>query len=255
MADQGSTVIVGGTSGLGKHLAQVLAARGDDVFVTGRDKAKAQSVAAQVGGKASSVENQGGHAVAVSSAEGGAPTLTSLPAYRYVAGLIAVLGLVALILIFAPYFALHPAKTSGPAGLVGQAAPVFALYDDRGQPVSLARYRGRIAVMNLWASWCPPCRAEMPDLQRLSNLYAARGLAIIGVNEGESPSAARDFLLSVGVSAPALLDLDLSAGRANGVIGLPTTVFVRADGTIEGRYVGAIDQRVLASHLANLNAQ
>jgi len=181
---------------------------------------------AQVGGKASSVEDQGGHAVAVSSAEGGAPTLTSLPAYRYV------LGLVALILIFAPYFASHPVKTSGPAGLAGQAAPVFALYDDRGQPVSLAQYRGRIVVMNLWASWCPPCRAEMPDLQRLSNLYAARGLVIIGVNQGESPQRARSFAESLQIHFPIWVDGAERYGRLYSALGLPTTVILDRRGIV-----------------------
>jgi cytochrome c biogenesis protein CcmG, thiol:disulfide interchange protein DsbE len=194
----------------------------------------------QIGGKASSVENRGGHAVAVSSVEGGAPTLKSSPMYRYVVWLIALLGLALAFGVLEPFFASHSSKTAGPAGLTGQSAPVFGLSDDRGSPVSLDRYRGHIVVMNLWASWCPPCRAEMPDLQHLANLYSDRGIAIVGVNEGESAERARAFAESLQIRFPIWIDGSERYGRTYGALGLPTTVILDRRGTVVRGFDGAL---------------
>ncbi len=194
----------------------------------------------QVGGEASSVENQGRHAVGVSSVEGGAPTLPSSATHRYIVWLIALAALAVSVLVFEPFFASHSAKTAGPAGLVGQTAPVFALRDDRGLPVSLADYRGHIVVMNLWASWCPPCRAEMPDLQRLAALYAGRDIGIVGVNEGESPQRAAAFASSLGIRFPIWIDSAEQYGRTYAALGLPTTIIVDRHGTVLRAFDGPL---------------
>src|SRR5579862_8308190 len=110
---------------------------------------------------------------------------------RYLIWAIAVAALAIAFFVVEPFFVSPATHAAGPQGLVGEAAPVFALQDDRGAAVSLDRYRGQIVVMNLWASWCPPCRAEMPDLQRLADAYTGRAIAVVGVNEGESPQRAR----------------------------------------------------------------
>ncbi len=194
----------------------------------------------QVGGEASSVEDQGRHAVGVSSVEGGAPTLQSSATYRYFIWLIALAALAVTVFVLEPFFVSHPAKTAGPAGLVGQSAPVFALRDDRGLPVSLADYRGRVVVMNLWASWCPPCRAEMPDLQRLAALYAGRDIAIVGVNEGESPLRAAAFASSLRIRFPIWIDSGEQYGRTYTALGLPTTIIVDRRGTVARAFDGAL---------------
>ena len=74
--------------------------------------------------------------------------------------------------------------------------------------------------MNLWASWCPPCRAEMPDLQRLQTAYARDGIAIVGVNEGESPQRARAFADSLGIRFPIWIDVGQQYGRTYAALGL-----------------------------------
>jgi thiol-disulfide isomerase/thioredoxin len=126
------------------------------------------------------------------------------------------------------------------AGLVGQSAPVFALRNDRGAPVSLAQYRGRVVVMNLWASWCPPCRAEMPDLQRLADARSRQGLAIVGVNEGESAQRARTFAQSLGIRFPIWIDDGQRYGRIYAALGLPTTVIVDRNGVVVRGFDGAL---------------
>ena len=135
----------------------------------------------------------------------------------------------------------------------GGRAPGFSLESTDGRKVGLADLAGQPLVINFWASYCPPCRAEMPLLQR--SVGALTNVRLVLVNEGDSGQAARDFLSSVGIQQAALLDSDLGVGRAYGVVPLPTTVFVRADGSIAGRQVGELDDRVLAAWLSTLTTQ
>lgn len=141
---------------------------------------------------------------------------------------------------------LPPAAGSG-------AAPAFSLADTDGRRVSLSGLLGRPLVMNFWAAYCAPCRAEMPMLQ--STVGAQATAQLILVNEGDSAPAARAFLSSVGVHQPSLLDSDLAIGRAYGAIGLPITVFVRADGSIDARQIGQLDERALVAELSKLSGQ
>jgi thiol-disulfide isomerase/thioredoxin len=154
-------------------------------------------------------------------------------------------GVVALALAIAafiakPYFATQSASAGGPNGLVGQPAPVLSLRDDRGFDVSLERYRGSIVVMNLWASWCPPCRAEMPDLQRLAVADRARGVVVVGVNEGESAQRAAEFAGSLGISFPIWIDAGQRYGRTYAALGLPTTVILDRHGIVFRGFDGAL---------------
>ena len=135
----------------------------------------------------------------------------------------------------------------------GGRAPSFSLESTDGRKVGLADLAGRPLVINFWASYCPPCRAEMPLLQRM--VGALTTVRLVLVNEGDTSQGARDFLSSLGIQQAALLDSDLGVGRAYGVVPLPTTVFVRADGSIAGRQVGELDDRVLAAWLSTLTTQ
>jgi len=135
----------------------------------------------------------------------------------------------------------------------GGPAPNFNLDGTDGTRTNLAGLAGHPIVINFWATYCPPCRAEMPLLQK--QVGAAIGVQLVLINEGDSGQGARDFLNAVGVHQPALLDSDLGVAHSYAVTALPTTVFVRADGTIAGRQVGQLDARVLAAQLSNLSTQ
>ena len=141
---------------------------------------------------------------------------------------------------------LPPAAGSG-------AAPAFSLASTDGRRVSLSGLLGRPLVINFWAAYCAPCRAEMPMLQRVVGAQATAQLVL--VNEGDSASAASAFLSSLGIRQPTLLDSDLAVGRAYGAIGLPITVFVRADGSIDARQIGQLDERALVAELSKLGGQ
>jgi hypothetical protein len=93
----------------------------------------------------------------------------------------------------------------------------------------------------------------MPMLQ--SRVGATRGIRLVLINEGDTPQAARDFLAAVGIHQAALLDSDLAVGRAYGVTAYPVTVFVRADGSIDARQIGQLDERVLLAELSKLSGQ
>jgi peroxiredoxin len=159
---------------------------------------------------------------------------------RYLIWAIAAAALALAFFVFEPFFVSPATHAAGPQGLVGEAAPVFALQDDRGGAVSLDRYRGQIVVMNLWASWCPPCRAEMPDLQRLANAYTGRAIAIVGVNEGESPQRARAFADSLRIRFPIWIDAAQRYGRTYTALGLPTTVILDANGVVVRAFDGPL---------------
>lgn len=137
-----------------------------------------------------------------------------------------------------------------PSPSAGGKAPEFALTGTDGRQVNLASLAGRPAVINFWATYCPPCRAEMPLLQR--EVGSSSGVQLVLVDEGDSARAALDFLDSLAVHQPALLDSDLRVGHAYGAIALPTTVFIRADGSIAARHIGQLDAIVLAAQISNL---
>ncbi|HEY2597826.1 MAG TPA: TlpA family protein disulfide reductase [Candidatus Dormibacteraeota bacterium] len=135
----------------------------------------------------------------------------------------------------------------------GGRAPGFTLTTTDGIKVSLADLAGEPLVINFWASYCPPCKAEMPLLQR--RVAASSKVRLVLINEGDSAQSALAFLNANGIQLRSLLDSNLAVGRAYGVVPLPTTVFVRADGSIAGRQIGELDDRVLAAWLSTLTTQ
>jgi cytochrome oxidase Cu insertion factor (SCO1/SenC/PrrC family) len=143
-----------------------------------------------------------------------------------------------------------PEQSPQPAG---GTAPSFTLASTEGGTVSLAALVGKPLVINFWRSDCPPCRAEMPLLQQ--HVGAQSGARLILVNWGEGADAARSFLTRNRIHGGSLLDSDLGTGRAYGVVALPTTIFVRYDGSIDRRQVGQLDERVLAAELSKLVSQ
>ena len=134
----------------------------------------------------------------------------------------------------------------------GGKAPSFTLPSTDGTTVHLSDFAGTPVVINFWATYCPPCKVEMP---LLAKDVASSKAQLVLINEGEGADAARAFLSGLGIRQPALLDQDLGVGRAYSMSALPMTIFVRADGTIDRRQVGEIDERVLASELSILASQ
>ena len=115
----------------------------------------------------------------------------------------------------------------------------------------LAGLQGKPVVVNVWASWCAPCRAEMPLLQRASRSYDGR-VVFVGIASRDSPQAARKFLDEVGVTYPNLFDDSGDVRRALGLRGFPTTYVFDADGLLRETVVGGITEPKLAAQLEDL---
>ncbi|MDQ6932109.1 MAG: TlpA family protein disulfide reductase [Candidatus Eremiobacteraeota bacterium] len=129
---------------------------------------------------------------------------------------------------------------SGPVALAGTFAPSFPVSRLDGGWEELRHYRGKVVLINLWASWCPPCRAEMPDLQRLATRYRTKGVIVLGVDQGESARNAGAFAHSLGITFPILLDEEQRYGREFSALGLPTTIIVKPNGVIALGIDGAL---------------
>lgn len=142
--------------------------------------------------------------------------------------------------VLAVYFRGGGSQASGPAALAGRQAPSFAVPALSGSTSGLDTYRGRVVVMNLWASWCPPCRAEMPDLQHLYQSYKSKNVVVLGVDQGESAQRVAAFAQSLGIHYPILLDEQQQYGRVYAALGLPTTIVVSPQGTVVRGFDGPL---------------
>ena len=120
-------------------------------------------------------------------------------------------------------------------------APPLALRDLAGAPHALADYRGKVVLVNFWATWCEPCRDEMPSMQRLKQHFALRPFAILAVNYGESDIRAGDFLRRSSLDLTVLLDPGQDASRAWRVRVLPASFLVGVDGRVRYGVIGEID--------------
>lgn len=116
--------------------------------------------------------------------------------------------------------------------------PAFRGRTVDGQSVTLAELRGRVILLNFWASWCLECRPEMPVLERLHRELAPQGLTVMGVNARESVTAVRDYAKELGLTFALVLDLNGDIGKAYGVIGIPTTFLIARDGRAVALAVG-----------------
>ena len=123
----------------------------------------------------------------------------------------------------------------------GGATPALELADLDGGMHRLADYRGKAVLVNFWATWCAPCRAEMPSMERLRRAMEGRPFTVLAVNVGESGRVARDFAEKLPVTFTVLLDRDGSVTRAWGARVLPASYLVGPDGAIRYSYFGDLD--------------
>ena len=123
----------------------------------------------------------------------------------------------------------------------GKPAPALILNDVQGATHDLARYRGKVVLVNFWATWCEPCRHEMPSIERLREKLAGKPFAVFAVNVDEPDARVRSFLSQTGFDLPVLMDPNKKVTRGWGVRVLPTTFLIGPDGRTRYRLVGDID--------------
>jgi cytochrome c biogenesis protein CcmG/thiol:disulfide interchange protein DsbE len=145
------------------------------------------------------------------------------------------------------------AETDAVEGVsVGSRAYDFALESLDGEAVSLSDLKGNVVLVNFWATWCPPCQAEIPDFEEAYRERGGDGFVVLGVNVEEPPSEVLPFVADMGITYPVVLDREGRVSRAYRALGLPTSLLVDQDGVIRFRQEGIVSASELAWHLADL---
>lgn len=134
------------------------------------------------------------------------------------------------------------APRQAPDFLLPRLGPAGALMP---QKVRLSELEGKAVILDFWASWCQPCRHEMPVIDRVARANASRGLVALGILSGDAPEDAANFLAQNPVSYTSVVDDQSEAGRAFGVSGLPTLVVIDKKGQVVGTRVGMVPEREL----------
>jgi peroxiredoxin len=139
----------------------------------------------------------------------------------------------------------------------GFAGPDFVLErPDSGGDLRLSDYQGRPVLLNFWATWCPPCRSEMPELVRAQERYGRDGLAVLGVNLQEPDGAVLEFADEFGVQFPIAIDREgelAEVWRLGGPIeGIPTSYFIDRDGVVRHVFYGPMDEEDIAEGMATV---
>lgn len=143
-----------------------------------------------------------------------------------------------------------PGLSQGPG--VGMVVPDVTLQDLGGRPVTLSSFRGRAVLVNFWATWCVPCRAEMPEIQSAYHAHEQEGLVVLGINLQEDAQEVQAFQQELGITFPLLLDQNGDTTRLFRLTGLPTSFFIDRQGVIRDIQVGAMSRATLDSKLARI---
>ncbi|MFC1991764.1 TlpA family protein disulfide reductase [Chloroflexota bacterium] len=132
----------------------------------------------------------------------------------------------------------------------GTLAPDFTLTDLDGNQVSLSDFRGKTVFLNFWATWCPPCRAEMPEMESVYQEYKDKEVVIIGVDIQETEETVRQFVQEGGYSWTFLLDTSGTVAADYEVVAIPTSLFLDKEGIIRAVNVNAMTKREIEAKLA-----
>jgi len=137
---------------------------------------------------------------------------------------------------------------------IGAVVPAYAAPDLAGDSTSLASLRGRVVVLNTWATWCPPCREEMPELQAVHEELRSAGVTVIAVSIDARDDAAeiREFLRIAGVTFPVLHDADERISRLFRATGVPETFLIDREGVLRHRWIGQISRDQVRSAARDL---
>ena len=129
-------------------------------------------------------------------------------------------------------FGMLAAASLASSGMEGQTAPDFALKSSTGENLRLSEYRGDVVMINFWATWCGPCRQEMPLLDELYSRYQRVGFNLLGVNIDDDSSRAMKMVSELGVNFPVLFDARKEVSKLYEVEAMPVTVLVDREGTV-----------------------
>jgi cytochrome c biogenesis protein CcmG, thiol:disulfide interchange protein DsbE len=151
------------------------------------------------------------------------------------------------------YVGSRPPKSAptGSKGTVATTAPDFTLKSLDGRSVTLSSYRGKVVLLDFWATWCTPCRAEIPRFIEWQQKYGDKGLVVLGVSMDDSSKDAANYAREMKISYPVVMGTNEVADAYGGVLGLPVNLLIARDGHVVTKDVGATDLAALEKQIAN----
>ncbi len=167
-----------------------------------------------------------------------------------------ILGIVVVVgLFFVNRYWITPATTTDAKTSVEfPKAPEFTLTSLSGEDIDLRDYRGKVVLLDFWATWCGPCRIEIPGFVQLQNKYGSQGFAIIGVSMDDGPAPVRKFYQAFHMNYPVVMGTNKLGELYGGILGLPTSFLIGRDGRIYAKHVGLTDVSVFNSEIKELLA-
>lgn len=135
---------------------------------------------------------------------------------------------------------------------VNYPAPDLTLQDLAGNPVSLTDYRGSVVLVNLWATWCPPCKEEMPTLETFYEKYKNSGFVLVAVNQEEPREIVAPFVAEYGLTFPVWLDLEYLAEREFNTANLPSSYVIDRNGAVRLMWIGGISKKNLEKYVPDV---
>jgi cytochrome c biogenesis protein CcmG, thiol:disulfide interchange protein DsbE len=136
--------------------------------------------------------------------------------------------------------------------LVNRKAPEFAQRDLNGQTINLARLRGKVVLLNFWATWCAPCLTEMPAFAAWQRQYGQQGLTVVGISMDDEDVPVRKMVKKLGVDYPVAMGNAALGERYGGVLGLPMTFLIDRNGIVRARFQGEADLKKIEASLKGL---
>lgn len=167
-------------------------------------------------------------------------------------GLVWLLIGVSVFVIGLALVALRGGDSSGAA--IG-STPDFSATTVTGENVQLSAYRGQVVMLNFWATWCPPCRAEMPAIDAAYRQYGPQGFTVLAVNNGETPERITPFGRALGLNIPLVLDTSTRIQRQFAIEAYPTSIFIGRDGAVYATHVGIVTPDQLTQYIETGLAQ
>jgi cytochrome c biogenesis protein CcmG, thiol:disulfide interchange protein DsbE len=154
-------------------------------------------------------------------------------------------------LLLLGWFVLRRPSGAKPASTL-RAAPDFSLTDLSGHQLRLSDYHGKVVVLDFWATWCDPCKREIPHFIEMQSVYGARGLQVLGVSMDDDEPSVREFQRQFKMNYPVALGSSELADQYGGILGLPITFVIDRNGRITARHIGATDASVLETEIGKL---
>ena len=164
--------------------------------------------------------------------------------------LIAAVGISAAI-----YIASRPSETKFGTNIApGNHAPAadFTLTDLSGQKLALSSFKGKVILLDFWATWCDPCRAEIPHFKEMQNKFGPRGFQVIGISMDDNEQPVREFYSKFGMNYPVAVGDTHTAQSYGGIFGLPVAFLIGRDGRIYGKYIGETKPELLEKEIQKL---